>query len=444
MPKFNLYQSLHTTVVGPEGKPVEFQIRTERDAPPRRVRRRRALGLQGAASTRPRTSSWLQRLVDWQQETDRPGRVHADAEDRPRAGRGLRLHAEGQGHHAADRRDAGRLRVRDPHRGRAPVHRRAGERPARAARLDAARRATRVEIFTSKVEGAGPSRDWLQFVQTPRARAKIRQWFSRERRVDAIDTGRDELVKALRREGLPVQKLACRAALAEGRRELQLRRPRGAATPRSARATSRRKAVVQRVQRELRGGEEQLPGHRAAPAARPRAGAARRACTSRASTTSWCGSHAAARRCPATRSWASSPAGAASRCTAPTARTPAGSRSQADRVIEVEWDHDAPGNLRRVGRDRGARPVAPAPRRRRRALGAPREHPLVHDPDAGRPRRPAPVRVRARRPRPPRLAAGRGQAGRLGLRGLPGPARHAGRHRQRRDRPPGRRGGPTA
>ena len=46
-----------------------------------------------------------------------------------------------------------------------------------------------VEIFTSKVEGAGPSRDWLQFVQTPRARAKIRQWFSRERRVDAIDTG---------------------------------------------------------------------------------------------------------------------------------------------------------------------------------------------------------------------------------------------------------------
>src|SRR5213078_4625021 len=64
------------------------------------------------------------------------------------------------------------------------------------------------EIFTTKVEGAGPSRDWLQFVQTPRARSKIRQWFSRERRVDAMDAGREELVKALRREGLPVQKLA--------------------------------------------------------------------------------------------------------------------------------------------------------------------------------------------------------------------------------------------
>ncbi len=63
------------------------------------------------------------------------------------------------------------------------------------------------EIFTSKVEGAGPSRDWLKIVVSPRARNKIRQWFSRERREDAIETGREELVKALRREGLPVQKL---------------------------------------------------------------------------------------------------------------------------------------------------------------------------------------------------------------------------------------------
>jgi GTP pyrophosphokinase len=65
-----------------------------------------------------------------------------------------------------------------------------------------------VEIFTSKVEGAGPSRDWLHIVATPRAASKIRQWFSRERREDAVDNGRDELVKALRREGLPVQKVA--------------------------------------------------------------------------------------------------------------------------------------------------------------------------------------------------------------------------------------------
>ncbi|MGI8662765.1 MAG: RelA/SpoT family protein [Acidimicrobiales bacterium] len=72
-----------------------------------------------------------------------------------------------------------------------------------------------VEIFTSKVEGAGPSRDWLKIVSTPRAANKIRQWFSRERREDAIDTGRDDLTKAMRREGLPVQKLAAAHTLHE-------------------------------------------------------------------------------------------------------------------------------------------------------------------------------------------------------------------------------------
>jgi GTP pyrophosphokinase len=72
-----------------------------------------------------------------------------------------------------------------------------------------------VEIFTSKVEGAGPSRDWLKIVRTPRAANKIRQWFSRERREDAIETGRDELTKALRREGLPVQKIFASSLLSE-------------------------------------------------------------------------------------------------------------------------------------------------------------------------------------------------------------------------------------
>jgi GTP diphosphokinase / guanosine-3',5'-bis(diphosphate) 3'-diphosphatase len=72
-----------------------------------------------------------------------------------------------------------------------------------------------VEIFTSKVEGAGPSRDWLQIVATPRAASKIRQWFSRERREDAIEQGRDDLIKALRREGLPVQKLQSGSVLAD-------------------------------------------------------------------------------------------------------------------------------------------------------------------------------------------------------------------------------------
>ena len=66
-----------------------------------------------------------------------------------------------------------------------------------------------VEIFTSKVEGAGPVARLAAASSPPRGRqSKIRQWFSRERREDAVETGRDELVKALRREGLPVQKIA--------------------------------------------------------------------------------------------------------------------------------------------------------------------------------------------------------------------------------------------
>src|SRR5207245_10808685 len=117
-----------------------------------------------------------------------------------------------------------------------------------------------VEIFTSKVEGAGPSRDWLHLVATPRARNKIRQWFSRERREDARETGREELVKALRREGLPVQKLTTSPVLVQvaeavGYADLDALHAAigaGHASP---------KAVAQRVARELRGGdaEEQLP-----------------------------------------------------------------------------------------------------------------------------------------------------------------------------------------
>jgi GTP pyrophosphokinase len=64
-----------------------------------------------------------------------------------------------------------------------------------------------VEIFTSKAPDAGPSRDWLEFVKSPRARNKIRQWFTKERREEAIERGRDSIAKQMRKENLPLHRL---------------------------------------------------------------------------------------------------------------------------------------------------------------------------------------------------------------------------------------------
>jgi guanosine-3',5'-bis(diphosphate) 3'-pyrophosphohydrolase len=70
-----------------------------------------------------------------------------------------------------------------------------------------------VEIFTSKADGAGPSRDWLHFVQSPRARNKIRQWFSKERREEAIEQGKDQIAKVMRKQHLPIQRLMTHESL---------------------------------------------------------------------------------------------------------------------------------------------------------------------------------------------------------------------------------------
>jgi guanosine-3',5'-bis(diphosphate) 3'-pyrophosphohydrolase len=205
MPKFNLYQSLHTTVVGPQGKPLEVQIRTEE------MHRRSEYGVAAHWNYKDGHKSsgdlaWLNRIIDWQSETSDPGefmsKLKVDLEQdevfvfTPK-GRVVTLpggatpvdfaysiHSE-VGHACIGARVNGRLIPLD----------------SKLTSGDA------VEIFTSKVEGAGPSRDWLKFVITHRAASKIKQWYSRERREDAIETGSDELIKALRREGLPVQKI---------------------------------------------------------------------------------------------------------------------------------------------------------------------------------------------------------------------------------------------
>ncbi len=255
MPKFNLYQSLHTTVVGPQGKPVELQIRT------REMHRRAEYGIAAHWGYKERSRAedlaWLQRMVDWQQDTEDPSeflstlKVDLEQEElfvfSPK-GRVVTLPT---GATAVDFAYAIHTEV---------GHRCIGARSnSRLVPLDAPLESgATVEIFTSKVEGAGPSRDWMQFVCTPRARSKIRQWFSRERRVDAIDNGRDELMKALRKEGLPVRHVAQTAALGDVATAMHYADLDTLYAAVGEGHVSAR-AVAQRVHREMRGGEEQLP-----------------------------------------------------------------------------------------------------------------------------------------------------------------------------------------
>jgi guanosine-3',5'-bis(diphosphate) 3'-pyrophosphohydrolase len=257
MPKFNLYQSLHTTVVGPQGKPLEVQIRTQE------MHRRAEFGIAAhwgyKENAPPADIAWLQRIVDWQSETADPAEFLET----------LKLDLEQDEVFVfTPKGDVITLAV-----GATPVdfayaihtevgHRCIGARVnGRLARLDdKLSSGDTVEIFTSKVPSAGPSRDWLMIVVTPRARNKIRQWFSRERREDAIETGREELMKALRREGLPLQKLASSpvlAKLAESMNYADLDSLHAAIGEHHVSA----KSVAQRLARELRGGEheEQLP-----------------------------------------------------------------------------------------------------------------------------------------------------------------------------------------
>jgi guanosine-3',5'-bis(diphosphate) 3'-pyrophosphohydrolase len=169
-----------------------------------------------------------------------------------------------------------------------------------------------VEIFTSKVETAGPSQDWLSFVASPRARNKIRQWFSRERRVDMVEAGRDDLTAELRRERLPVQQVWKSPQLEAVVAELSYVDLDALLAAIGEHHVSA-KSVAQRIAKgsmRRTTTSEQLPP-RSSPAANARRGTVTgRASTSRGSTTCSSAWPTAVRRCPATRSSGSSPAAA--------------------------------------------------------------------------------------------------------------------------------------
>jgi guanosine-3',5'-bis(diphosphate) 3'-pyrophosphohydrolase len=267
-PKFNLYQSLHTTVVGPQGKPLELQIRT------REMHNRAERGIAAHWGYKERASAadvaWLQRIVDWSSESTDPAEFLET----------LKLDLETDEVFVfTPKGDVVTLAV-----GATPIdfaysihteigHRCIGARiNGRLVPLDSTLTSgDSVEIFTSKVPAAGPSRDWLRIVVTPRARSKIRQWFSRERREDAIETGRDEVAKALRKDGLPVQKLTGSSVLAELATSLNYADLDALHAAVGEGHVSAR-SIAQRLARDLRAGEheEQLP----TTARRPRRGVA--------------------------------------------------------------------------------------------------------------------------------------------------------------------------
>lgn len=227
MPKFNMYQSLHTTVIGPEGKPVELQIRT------RAMHHRAEYGVaahwkykEEMVASNPggkvkdvNDMAWLRQLLDWQKETSDPGefleslrfdlsvsevfvftprgQVIALPDGATPVDFAYAVHTE-VGHRCIGARVNGRL---------VPLESRLGNGDT-------------VEIFTSKSPDAGPSRDWLKFVKSGRARNKIRQWFSKERRETAIEAGKEAIGRAMRKQGLPLQRLMSGEALLALARDL--------------------------------------------------------------------------------------------------------------------------------------------------------------------------------------------------------------------------------
>ena len=204
MPKFNLYQSLHTTVVGPGGKPIEVQIRTQE------MHQRAEWGVASHWAYKDTVTEgdidWLNRIIDWQGEVSDPSQfleiLKTDLEQdelfvfTPK-GRVITLpvlstpvdfayavHTE-VGHSCMGARVNGRLVPLD----------------YKLASGDTC------EVLVSQGETSEPTEDWLDFVASPKARSKIKQWLTRERHEDLVENGRDELVERLRQAGLPAQKI---------------------------------------------------------------------------------------------------------------------------------------------------------------------------------------------------------------------------------------------
>ena len=224
MPKSNMYQSLHTTVVGPQGRPIEVQIRT------REMHRTAEFGIaahwrykegrDGKKAKEAADLAWLGQMLEWLKDMADPREFME----------GLKIDLYGgQVFCFTPKGDVMNLPA-----GATPVdfayaiHTEVGHRTIGAkvngklVPLDyELRTGDTVDILTSKAQGEGPSQDWLRWVKTPRARNKIRQWFSRERREDALEDGREQLQRLMRKQNVPLKRLATEDALEQLAEEMK-------------------------------------------------------------------------------------------------------------------------------------------------------------------------------------------------------------------------------
>nr|WP_314844382.1 bifunctional (p)ppGpp synthetase/guanosine-3',5'-bis(diphosphate) 3'-pyrophosphohydrolase [uncultured Microbacterium sp.] len=226
-PKFNLYQSLHTTVIGPSGRTVEIQIRThemhqqaEYGVAAHWMYKERMNGGKTEVRAADNDMAWLAHISDWQAETADPGefldslRFEIGAKEvyvfTPK-GRVIGLPA---GATPVDFAYAVHTEI---------GHRTMGSKVnGRLVPLESELKSGDVvEVFTSKNPDAGPSQDWLGFVKSTRARNKIKGWFTKERREEAIEQGKEAIARAMRRQNLPLQRLMSQDSFAEVAHQLR-------------------------------------------------------------------------------------------------------------------------------------------------------------------------------------------------------------------------------
>ncbi|MGE3194346.1 MAG: bifunctional (p)ppGpp synthetase/guanosine-3',5'-bis(diphosphate) 3'-pyrophosphohydrolase [Microbacteriaceae bacterium] len=222
-PKFNLYQSLHTTVIGPQGRPIEIQIRTHE------MHNRAEFGVAAHWKYKERMNggktdekspgqdtemAWLAHISDWQSETADPGEFLDNLRFEIGAKEVYVFTPQGK--------VIGLPSGATPVDFAYAVHTEIGNRTmgakvnGRLVPLDSILNSgDSVEVFTSKNPDAGPSQDWLNFVKSPRARNKIRGWFTKERREEAIEQGKDAIARAMRKQNLPLQKLMSQDVVSE-------------------------------------------------------------------------------------------------------------------------------------------------------------------------------------------------------------------------------------